>query len=94
MEADLLHKASVLTGHLLHRKKLDVDVSHGGVYDGAVRHSLGTLSLSGSHHLLLGRLLVKDVSVRVCTLCVFWFSLCELHKNMMINNKTRGAGKL
>lgn len=61
--------------NLLHWEKLDVDVSHGGVDDGAVRHSLGALSLCGSHHLFLRGLLVEDVSVRVCTLCILWFSL-------------------
>lgn len=38
---------------LLDGEKLDVDVSHGGVDDGAVRHSLGPLGLRGRHHFLL-----------------------------------------
>lgn len=49
--------------NLLYGEKLDVDVSHGGVDDGAVGHSLGALGLRGSHHLFLRGLLVKDVSV-------------------------------
>lgn len=65
---------------LLDGEELDVDVAHGGVDDGAVRHPLGALGLSGGHHLLLGRLLVEDVSVRVGALRVLGFSLCELSR--------------
>lgn len=70
--------------NVLYGEKLDVDVSHGGVDDGAVRHSLGALSLRGSHHLFLRGLLVKDVSVRVCTLRILRLSLWELELG---NNK-------
>lgn len=44
---------SIHTEDLLHREKLDVDVSHSGVDDGTVRHSLGALGLRGGHHLFL-----------------------------------------
>lgn len=64
--------------NVLDGEELDVDVSHGGVDDGTVRHSLGALGLRGRHHLFLRGLLVKDVSVRVGALCVLRFSLCEL----------------
>lgn len=53
----------IRNGDLLHWEKLDVDVSHGGVDDGAVRHPLGALGLSSCHHFFLGWLLVEDVSV-------------------------------
>lgn len=55
-----------------------MDVSHGGVDDGAVGHSLGALSLRGGHHFFLRGLLIEDVSVRVRALCVFRFPLREL----------------
>lgn len=55
-----------------------MNVSHGGVDDGAVRHSLRALGLCGSHHLFLRGLLIEDVSVRVCTLRILWFPLGEL----------------
>ena len=57
-------------GHVLDWEELDVDVPHGGVDDGAVRHPLGALGLCGGHHLLLGRLLVEHVAVRLCALGV------------------------
>lgn len=38
---------------LLDGEELDVNVSHGGVDDGAVRYSLGPLGLRGCHHFLL-----------------------------------------
>lgn len=76
VETLLLIKAEVFAlRNLLYREELDVDVSHGGVDDGAVRHSLGALGLRGGHHLLLRRLLVKDVSVRVRALRILRFPL-------------------
>lgn len=54
---------SIAGADVLHGEEFDVDVSHGGVDDGAVRHSLGALGLSGSHHFLLRGLLVEYISV-------------------------------
>lgn len=63
---------------VLDGEQLDVDVSHGGVDDGAVRHALGALGLGGGHHLLLGRLLVVHVAVRLGALGVHRLPLGEL----------------
>lgn len=74
-------------GYILHWEELQVNVPHGGVDDGAVRHSLGALGLGGGHDLLLGWLFVEDVPVRIGTFGIFWFPLSEL-----CHTKTRKHG--
>lgn len=71
--------------YILNRKKLDMNISHACVDNGTIRNSFGTFCLGSSHDLFFRRFLIKDISVRICALCIFWFTFSKLK-----NKRTEG----
>lgn len=64
-----------------------MNVSHTCVDNGTIWNSFRSFSLSSCHNFFFRRFFIKNISVRICTFCIFWFSFGKLKRKLEWMNK-------